>query len=144
LGSLRKYNYLMAKSTKNKTPLHHPERRAAPRKQVPFHRVNAEIRTEATKEVTASRVFLIDLTPSGVGAFTVSPLDKGELVSIVISQPKHLYVKGEVMWCSPYNFNIKIISPEVFRYRVGIKFRFDSPQEQDTVRNYCDELHTEE
>lgn len=118
------------------------QKRHDSRKNLPFSRVSAEIQIESTKQVLDSRVFLTDLTPSGVGCFVDKALDKGTVVAIVIEQPKHLFVKGEVIWCSPYTLETKIIATEQFRYRVGIKFLFDDAEDQEALKQYCEDLYT--
>lgn len=123
---------------KNKT------KRASTRNDILVKRVPAEVQVDATREVLESRVFLNDLSPTGVGLFINTPLDKGAEVSIVIEQPKHLFVKGEVAWCQPYTLNTRILSEEVYAYRMGIRFIFDSPEEAETLKRYCDELFIEE
>ena len=117
--------------------------RAKERKAIPFHRVSAEILIDSTKEVADSRVFLNDLSPTGVGCFVNVAIEKGEAVSIVIEQPKHLYVKGQVMWCAPYTMSTKVLSAEQFKYRVGIKFSFDSEDEKSALKKYCEELYSD-
>src|SRR5690348_10037818 len=85
------------------------------RTQIPFFRVHAEIKIEATGEVAEARVFLNDLSPSGVGCFSTIAIDKGLAVAVVIEQPKQIYLKGEVQWCSPYTLDTKIISSEQYK-----------------------------
>lgn len=119
------------------------QQRKEKRKDLPFARVSAEIQLDSTKEVAESRVFLNDLSPTGVGCFVIEPIDKGEKVSLVIEQPKHLFVKGEIMWCTPYTLDTKIISSEQFRYRVGIRFEFESTEEAAAVKAFCEELYAQ-
>lgn len=115
--------------------------RQAKRKIIPFQRVHANIKIERTNETAESRVFLNDLSPTGVGCFVNVAIDKGELVAMVIEQPKHIYLRGEVIWCSPYTLDTKILTAERYDYRVGIKFIFDSPEEADIVKKYVEELY---
>lgn len=117
------------------------QKRKVTRVEIPFQRVSAEIKVDSNGEINESRVILNDLTPLGVGCFINVPLDKGEMVSIVIEQPKHLFLKGQVEWCKPYTLDTKIISEENFRYRIGIKFVFDTPEEAAEVKKYWEELH---
>lgn len=108
---------------------------------IPFHRVSAEIQITSTRQTSEARVFLTDLAPEGVGIFLPIPLSKGDMVNLVINQPKHLFVKGKVTSCAPYTLNNKVISTENFSYRIGIQFVFDSPEEKANVKKYCDELY---
>lgn len=116
--------------------------RSKGRKHIPFARVSAEIMITATKQIVDSRVFLNDLSPTGVGCFTNTHVDKGENISLVIEQPRHLFVKGQVLWCTPYTMSTKILSQETFKYRVGIKFIFADEEEKAALRKFCDDLYT--
>jgi len=108
-----------------------------------MHRVSAEVKIDDTGEIINCRVFLTDLSPSGVGLFINEQIEKGTELSMVIEQPKHLYVKGEVVWCTPYTLDTKIISNDVFKFRIGVKFLFDFPEEQEALKKYCEELAEE-
>ena len=118
--------------------------RKASRTKIPFQRVSAEIRIDSTQEVIEGRVFLNDLSPEGVGCFINVALDKGEQVSLVIEQPKHIYIKGEIIWCSPYARDTKILTQSQFNFRAGIQFKFDDEEEKAAVRKYCEELYADE
>ncbi|MBI3544153.1 MAG: PilZ domain-containing protein [Deltaproteobacteria bacterium] len=120
------------------------QQRQKERKPIPFLRVSAEIMVESTKTIAESRVFLNDMSPTGVGCFTNVAIDKGETVSLVIEQPKHLFVKGEIMWCSPYTLSTKILTQAEFKYRVGIKFCFDSDEEKAALKKFCEDLYSEQ
>lgn len=121
------------------------QQRQKARKNIPFLRVSAEIMIESSKAVADSRVFLNDLSPTGVGVFTNLAIEKGEAVSLVIEQPRHLFVKGQIMWCAPYTLNTKVLtSQEQFRYRIGIKFVFNDDEERNALKKYCDDLYSEE
>ena len=80
------------------------------RTYIPFQRVKAEIQNEVTKAIVEGRVFLNDLSASGVGLFTPTPLVTGDKVSIVIEEPKHIFIKGKVIWCAQYTMSTKIIT----------------------------------
>lgn len=136
------YNEAMIRGYGSKKP--NRQHRREKRREIPFHRVSAEIKLEESEEVTASRVFLNDLSPAGVGCFVPMAIDKGQKVSMVIEQPKHLFVKGEVMWCTPYTLNTKVLSPEQFSYRIGIRFSFESDAEREAVATYCNDLYVKQ
>ena len=126
------------------SPKQSKQRRKGARKQVPFQRVSAEIQIDSSKKIAASRVFLNDLNPTGMGCFCSISIAKGELVTIVLEQPKHLYVKGTVMWCTPYNMDSKVLSTESFKFRMGIRFNFEDDEEKNALQKFCDELYTDE
>jgi len=119
------------------------QQRQKERKHIPFYRVSAEIMIESTKEVANSRVFLNDMSPTGVGCFTNIPIEKGEVISLVIEQPRHLFVKGQVLWCSPYSMSTKVLSQETFKFRVGIKFSFTDDEEREAIKKFCQDLYVQ-
>jgi hypothetical protein len=119
------------------------QKRKSSRKDLPFLRVPAKLMVDKTKEVVECRVFLSDLSADGVGCFSNLSLDKGEVIALVIEQPKNLFVKGEIAWCQPYSLDTKVISTENFKFRMGIKFLFDEPEEKRAIQNYINELYAE-
>ena len=110
-------------------------------KVIPVQRVHAVIKRDSGGDLIEGRVVLNDLTHGGVGCFIDTPIYRGEIVSLVIEQPKHLFVKGKVLGCFPYVQDTKVLHSEQFRYRAVIKFEFDSPEEQLALQKYCDELY---
>jgi len=118
------------------------QQRKEKRKDVPFMRLSAKVKSESSSQVSESRVFLQDLSPGGVGIFTNLQFPKGDRVSIVIEQPKTLYVRGEVMWCNPYTFDTKVLSADQYKYRAGIRFVYDSPEEEAAVKSFCEDLYS--
>jgi hypothetical protein len=117
------------------------QKKKTAKKAVPLQRVSAEIMIEETKEVFDGRVFLSDLNTAGVACFVNSELPKGAVISVVIEQPKHLYLRGEVAWCTPYTLDTKVLSIDRFDYRIGIKFIFETPQEAEEIKNYINEIY---
>lgn len=116
------------------------QQRRDKRKEIPFFRVKASIQISSTKTVAEARVMLNDLSAAGVGCFVNTAIEKGEKVALVIENPKHIYLSGEVVWCSPYTLSTKILSTEQFKYRVGIKFHFDTAEEQDAIKKFIDDV----
>lgn len=118
------------------------QQRGAKRKEIPFFRLKANIQITSTKTVAEARVMLNDLSPAGVGCFVNTAIDKGEKVALVIENPKRIYLQGEVIWCSPYTLSTKILSTEQYKYRVGIKFNFETAEEQDIVKKFIEDVVT--
>jgi hypothetical protein len=58
----------------------------------------------------------------------------------VIDQPRHLYIKGKVRWSTLMLPSSRIITEDPMVYRVGIEFTFESAEERDAIKKYCDEL----
>ena len=67
------------------------QQRQTKRKPIPFLRVRATIKIESTSETIESRVFLNDLSPTGIGCFVNTPIDIGQKVAIVLEKPKQIY-----------------------------------------------------
>jgi hypothetical protein len=102
-----------------------------------FLRVSAQVRIESTDNVIQGRALLHDLTPGGISLFIDTPLVRGEKISIVIEQPKHVYVKGEITWCGICPLDSKILHVENFKYRIGVKFHFETEQEAQAIGDFC-------
>lgn len=108
------------------------KRNAVPR----FYRVPVTIRRERGGAVTVGRIMLSDLAIGGVGIFLPEPIAKDERVTIVIEHPHAIYIKGEIAWCTLYNMNSRVLSAESLGYRAYVKFRFDSTEEREALRNF--------
>jgi hypothetical protein len=119
------------------------QKRKEKRRFIPFNRISAEVRIEATKEVFDCRVFLNDLGPTGVGCFVTDRFEKGEAVSITFEKPQRIYLRGVVAWCSPYTLSPKVITKEQFSWRIGIKFLFETPEEAAAVKKFCEDILVE-
>lgn len=101
-----------------------------------FQRTSAQLQLAATGEVTNGRVFLHDLGEEGVSIFLTAPVKRGAEVYLVINQPKHLFVRGEVAWCGIYRLNTRVISAENYQYRANIRFRFETAEERELITRY--------
>lgn len=117
------------------------QQRYVKRKPIPFLRVRATIKVESTSETLESRVFLNDLSPTGIGCFVNTPIDIGQKVAVVLEKPKQIYLNGEIIWCAPYAHDSKVLSAERYNYRVGIKLIFDSPEQAEIVKQYIDDIY---
>lgn len=103
-------------------------------------RVPGEMRLQHTNEVIKVRVFLHDISPGGVGLFCERAVEIGSKVDLVLEVPKHLFVRGTVVWCAEAGVTSHVISTETFHYRAGLTFQFDSKGAEDEFKKYCDEI----
>ena len=112
-------------------------KRRRPRVTIPFKRLPGELQIEHSRQVVRCRVLLTDISPSGVGIFIENAVDIGSRVTLVLEQPKHLFLKGEIMWCSLFNLHPHVITAEHFKYRAGMHFTFDSPTAEREFQEFC-------
>lgn len=122
------------------------KRRERERMRQSFHvrRVRAEIKVsqpmvQSTR--TDARVILNDFTPQGLGLFSEHAVMPGQEVSITLEEPKRFFVRGRVIWCQEYDANSHVLSQVSFKFRVGIEFVFETPEEQAAVEAYVTELN---
>ena len=101
-----------------------------------FQRVKAQIQVEESGEIFNARVFLHDLNEIGVSVFLTEPLRRGQRIFLVIEQPRHFFMRGEIVWCSLFRLNTRVISAENYQYRAGIRFVYDEAIDRDAVPNY--------
>jgi hypothetical protein len=99
-------------------------------------RLNAQVQKKTTREVAKAKLLSTDLRPHGVTLFVDRPFTRGDLVTMAIDKPNHLYVKGIVRWCGIQQLDLKILSTESFVYRVCIQFYFESPDEVEALRQF--------
>jgi len=105
-----------------------------------FRRTLAQIQIQETGQIIAGRVFLHDLSPEGVGVFLSGAVARGDNVSIVISKPRAIYLRGTVVWCALYANKTRVLSVDNFRYRARIHFLFDSQDDRAEVAKYCESI----
>ena len=121
----------------------HSAKRQNAGKELPrgkFRRTLAQVQIQETGEILAGRVLLHDLTPDGVGLFVAGPLSRGDAVSIVINKPRHIFLRGKVVWCTLFTYKTRVLSAENYKYRVRIHFEFDSQDDRAEVAKYCESI----
>lgn len=108
---------------------------------IPMKRLNGEIKVEHSGQVIACRVILTDLGPKGVSLFTESQIEVGAKVTLVLEQPKHLFLKAELLWCNLFALHTHVLSNQAFIYRAGLVFHFENPEQEREFREFCDYFH---
>ncbi len=129
-----------------------PNRRTTERRAFPFHikRVEAQIKIVTKKanpleDISTARVILNDLTPSGLGIFLPHPIMAGQEISITLEDPRQIYLRARVVWCMEIDAGSHVITVQQrYSYRLGIKFLFESAQEQEAVKQFVDEVAREQ
>lgn len=81
-------------------------------------------------------MFLGDLSVEGVNLFLSEPVARGGDVFVVIEQPKHLFIRGKVLWSTLSQLNLRVLSAESYRYRARVCFVYASREERQLVQNY--------
>ena len=114
------------------------------RNSLHLQRVSAEIRIAPRlgerAEVFTARLILNDFSPKGVGFFTRSPVGVGSDLALTLEHPKRIYLKAHVVWCQEVESTHAVISDQHHRYRVGVKFLFQSEEEEKAIQEFCDEV----
>ncbi len=99
-------------------------------------RISAVIRIEASGQTVDARLVLHELHDAGVECFVNRYIARGERVSLILEQPERLVVQGTVATWYPFTSSAKVLGADVFRYRLGIKFHFNSPAELEALKKY--------
>ena len=116
-------------------------KRRKDRVKIPMKRVPAELRVEHTNEVVRARVFLHDISPTGVGLFTEHRIEVGAKVDLVIEAPKHIFLKTTVAWSAEAGNTSHIITTGgTYPYRVGLDIHFESPEQEEEFKKYCSQI----
>jgi hypothetical protein len=116
-------------------------------------RVAAEIRlfvqgSSQLSQVLMGRLILNDLQATSIRICTAEPLYMGQEVEIVVREPRPIYVRGIVVFSHNFQQGSRVISPTSFKFRVGIRPVFETPQDEKEYSQYClelmrEHLHTE-
>jgi len=125
------------------------KKRERERSRRPLHlkRVYAQIKVETQAEpakVLDARILLNDITPQGLGLFSMEPILVGQNIAITLDHPSRIYLKGRVVHCQEFAVNSHIMSKDPFLYRVGIHFQFVSKEEEDAVAKFCEGLSSDQ
>lgn len=99
-------------------------------------RVSAQLQTQGTGEVISGRVFLNDLNSNEVTLFLAEPILRETDVFVVIEQPKHLFIRGKVVWCTLFQLSMKVLSVESYKYRARVRFNYETAEERTMVEEY--------
>jgi hypothetical protein len=86
------------------------------------------------------RVVLNDFSTKGMQLFSSEPLIPGQSVSLTIQDPVYISVRAKVRWCQEYNPGGHVLSVQPYSYRLGIEFIPSSPEEQQAIKNFYDEI----
>jgi Tfp pilus assembly protein PilZ len=110
-------------------------------------RVSAELKSVDAPGTPAllaeTRIVLNDLSPFGVGLFSEKPFNVGQEVALTLEHPRRIFVKGKIAWCEDQTPHSHVMSAKPFGYRLGIQFTFQTEQEQETLKQFCEELSRE-
>ncbi len=117
-----------------------PEKRRKDRVHLPRKQVLGELHLDATGQKHEVEVYLNDLSPSGVGILIESPLDPGSTIHLHLKQPKHLTLRGEVVWCSQFSVHgaANDDQKDTFAFKAGIKFTPPQPEVLQILKQYTD------
>jgi Tfp pilus assembly protein PilZ len=96
-----------------------------------------------TSVLAESRIILNDLSPFGVGLFCEKAFNVGQEIALTLEHPRRIYVRGKVAWCEDQSPQSHVMSKKPFGYRIGIQFTFQSAEEQEALREFCDQIARE-
>ena len=123
------------------------KRRQKERLARPIHikRVRAEIKPRGSSvnqqlPITDGRVILNDISAQGMGLFSTQPQLVGQEVSITLEEPRRIFLRGRIIWCQEHDTETHVISQNAYSYRVGIKFLFESKEEEELIKQFVAEL----
>src|SRR5690242_20379863 len=123
-----------------KRPIHLKRVRAEVR-LLPHHETFAQTESkDAVGELKEARVVLNDLSPKGIGIYSLEPMLPGNNIRITLEEPTKIVLEGKIVWCQDQNTGSRVISSDSYRDRVGVKFVFANPADEETFKNFCTDL----
>jgi hypothetical protein len=102
--------------------------------------VSIHVPGQEKPETVDVRLILNDFTPKGMGLFSAHRFNAGDEITIDLENPKKVQVKGRVAWCQEYEIRGKVLTAQSYSYRVGLTFIFATPEEEQSLKAYCDDL----
>jgi hypothetical protein len=86
------------------------------------------------------RLLVNDLSPTGVALFLDQRISPDQEVEVMIDDPINHTLKGTVVWCQEYIEAKHIISSEPYGFRVGIRFKFATTDDENEFKKICESL----
>ncbi len=118
------------------------KKREKSRKTIHIKRISADLHLISDQEnKTSTRLILNDLSTKGAGIFSPTPFIGGQEVLIKIIDPKKLEIKARIIWCQQHTASSRVLSDVPFAYRIGVEFIFTSPEDQQKVDQYFEEVN---
>jgi hypothetical protein len=109
---------------------------------VHFKRVAAEVRlsNDIDTKMGEARIVLNDFSPKGVEIFAGRSLAGGQAVDLTLRQPREIFIRGTVVDCHTQIEASHVISEHNFSYRITIKFEFETEEEREQIRLFCESI----
>ncbi len=112
------------------------------RNRAKFHlrRTLATIKTlQDSGETSQISLMINDLSEKGFGFFCNRRIEQDQPVEISITAPFQKTVKGTVIWCQEYIESHHIISGKKFGFRIGVRFKFETPADEESFKKLCED-----
>ena len=122
------------------------DRRQVNRGPLHIHRVEAEIQlavTHGDEPSVHTRMLLNDMSNKGVGLYSPIAFLPGQEVVIRLQDPRACLLRGRIAWCREFNVSQSVLSINPFNYRMGIRFLFESLEEERLVISICELIKRE-
>jgi hypothetical protein len=115
--------------------------RTRERYNFPIHikRMPASIRTLSGEQSEGFTV-LNDFSLGGMQVFCHLQLNLETKVCVELTEPYPLTLPGEVRWCQETKTSGKVISNNLFKYRIGIQFHFEDKEVEQRFFNFYREI----
>lgn len=120
-----------------------PKKNKKERFRMNTKRIQAELKLTNDldkSKINKIRIVLNDLRIEGVHVFAADLILVETEVSITFTYPKQFYLKGKVVSCTNIAADSKIISDSPVKYRIGIQFEYETPEDKVAVEEYLVQL----
>lgn len=111
----------------------------------PIHIMRADIRLgyrsgSGTNVNVPARALLNEFTPSGICLYTTTPLTPNLDMILELNHPKKFTLKARVVWCQYQPSSNHVLTAKPYAYRLGLAFSFDTPEQADVFKKFCEEM----
>jgi hypothetical protein len=91
------------------------------------------------------RVFLNDITPKGLLAFSQVSITANSTVKLALLYNKPFYCKAKVIGCNEYLVDSIVLSEEEkYKYRLILEYIFENDIEKQRIKNFIKSLSQDE
>lgn len=111
-------------------------KRTKERLKYSFLRVEATLTVLKTNRACDVKLTLVDVSEAGCSFFSSEQLGRGNLVELVVVEPKLLRLKGAIASCSAINTRMDSTQARL-PYRCSVRFLYTNEAERVVVREFC-------
>ncbi|MGK5081708.1 hypothetical protein WDW37_00260 [Bdellovibrionota bacterium FG-1] len=121
-------------------PIHISRIQGALTYEIPAESAGSDGSQPAANDPVSVRLLLNDISSKGVEVMAEHEIPASVKVSLILNDPAPIMIQGKVAYCQNLAAETKIISDRPHVFRVGLLFIYDSPADQEQIKQFCAQI----